>query len=632
MGFKDGCEIIAVLNEFSKRRTLDEGASVPQCYYDLGKPDADSLPADALRFPFVVVDLSIWVYNLCYRAATGADVLASLQHMIDEDALLLGTQMHIFCLDRRQFVWNAKAVEHVRRAAASDGAVADNYAEFVTLAEAAGGGRVPTASYQYALDAPMPADLRATKATPALYAKLERFLATLVAEHLRAPPAAVNSARPHVIVLSSDEQRSVVFAPGAAEATRDRAPGIEVGEGELQCIYYADQILCEARHIAVGAGVGNAVGVLLRTGDTDSVALALMRARHLHEGDRLWIDLTHAGRMRMLDVVQMHHNLMASVRRLERAHDFVSGAPPPRIAHPIEWLVLLMNLSGNDYCERTSHVTLRLMLDQFETLFKFATSVRPPPLMICALGGDMTLDEPLVVAFLLECVSKVRSVAAYLDSRDGRQAIGAEKAVQARFDHLAQRFTARGKGSVVVLSYEEMRAQVRRAAATLHMQQSAHRPEFRHTDAFALGPDGRSLYGCAYTDERRPVRAALVTATDELEFPFLRYRSVAPRPRPPQPKQPQQPRQRAPPPKRKAFDPTVVEEIEEVDDGDGAAASLPPPSKRTPTEIDGEDFGSFYEEMSRSLANSSGYLRRDSDQRQYGSHIKTGASPLSQRA
>ena len=664
MGFDDGTQIIGELLKFAKVR-LDEKQSspLPPCYYDFARADMPEISEAARHFDVVLVDVSFQLFKLMNHAVYGRDLLANLQAMINEDALLLGTTQHVFALDIKPLVWTAKRVEQQRRetvaekaaAKRSDGAAAAaaataGYGSTVTLCPTRGAAaaRISVAAYVFGLNTALPDAAKTMKSTPELFAKFCVFISDLVANHLQRP----HPARQHTIIMSgfvrSTAQKPVVYRQvrtvfletvvldeleQRVMATLDTAPppppqppkpqpqptveapetryakeqearaahvsseqltqaetaAPSIGEAEAQIIYFIETLARESEPAAT-------LSFLVRSEDTDCIALALLAVPDLLRAGaemiehRLWLDLTHQGTKRLLDVVALWRALMATETRLA-----LHRPNKQPVAHLIEWLVLLMNLGGNDYCERMSHMTPRLLFENAEYLLGLVAGCKTPPLMFCDVTHDMAVREMLLAQFMMHCLETKPAVSGALRRlRLDTTRMHSEQVVREKFAFLAQQLARKpeaGASAHFVSPFHEIEAHLRRATACLHYQRNVARPDYELLNAYALGPDRLPLYGyrqweqnClssrhGYPPPKKTVyeMSRHVTPHSVVRHPFIRRRQLVVQ---------DPPSVVAPPPpptttttttttpkstfdkKRKEFSRDEVESIEDADDDD----------------------------------------------------------------
>jgi hypothetical protein len=725
MGFDDGSGIIAELIKFSLSRRGVNSDAVPTCYYDFANPEMPEIPMAERHFDVVLIDVSFYFFKLMTNAVYGRDLLANLQSMINEDALLLGTRTHVFTLDIKSRVWSAKRVEQQRRekeaekvARAKRGVIpaefcasdTGGYGDYLTLCSPTTSGahngaatRVSVDTYVFGVDTLLPDSAAMMKATPALFGKFCVFLGDLIANHLRRPHAArehcvimsgfvrSTAQRPPVyqqvrtvfletVVLDEHEQRvmaalshddggiahflveqaaaATTLAPSSSSSATTapmsstfkeqeaRARHVEtdqvvqtvtdappIGEAEAQIIYYIEKLVRDAD--AGSAANKQTLAFLIRSEDTDCVALALLFVpRLLRAGDdmiahRLWIDLSHRGVKRLLDVVCLWRALLATEARLVLRRTDRRPA-----THVIEWLVLLLNLSGNDYCGRMSHVSAKLLLDNAERLLGMVAGCNTPPLMFCETTHDMVVREMLLAQFVLNCLEQKKQVADALRRFRVDPKMHHERVLREKFQFLSKQFvrSSNGVGAVsgtgsralIVSPFCEVEAHVRRAAACLNYQMNVARPDYVLLDAYALGPDQQPLYGYRQWQQTTlsathgfapPVKnvyemARHVTPFTVVRHPFIRRRRllVNDPPPPPTPSAPTPPASQtstatpavpAPLPKsngtfdrkRKEFSRDEVEDIDDDDDDSTeevvvVAVSERHASKRTKTASD----------------------------------------------
>jgi hypothetical protein len=447
MGFKASTEIVKALKSFAaKRLSPDDALGLEPAYYDLTDADGPLFGGPKHKFEVVAIDLSYLIFRMAFSAVTGLDVLKRLQRMVVEDAACLDTRAHIFCLDERDAVWNAKRVEQSERRDKTE-----PYVEFVELravtAGVGAGARVLIENYIFGLDIPMPADFVRMRATHYLYEKFCVFLGDLVYHHLLPP---YPDTRDHSFVFSSwrfstsinnsllRETHTEFLHTGKAEPEGVVAPehpivwGSErreqwahtrhvsplamkqsacdttgIGEAEAQCVAYAIRR-------------NEAKSFLVRTADTDSVPLALLAVQHMVKPSeelerRFYIDLTSDDeKRRFVDVITLWRQLCDALARVRGTVSLslstASAAAPPSLVNGIEWLILLLNLSGNDYCQPMSNLTVTKLFHSIEALIGSICRSTSPPLLICNQTGDLVAHEEFILRYIVKCLRSINVV------------------------------------------------------------------------------------------------------------------------------------------------------------------------------------------------------------------------------
>jgi len=631
-------EIVEALNAFAaKRLSNDEKLGLEPTYYDLSDASGPLFGGPKHKFEVIAIDLSYLMFRKAFSAVTGIDVLKRLQSMVVEDAACLDTRVHIFCLDERDAVWNAKRVEQSERRDKTE-----PYVEFVELravtAGVGAGARVLIENYVFGLDVPMPADFVRMRATHRLYEKFCVFVGDLVHNHLLPP---YPDTREHSFVFNGcrfssgsnsalrethtrfvpfqntqppgnaePEQRPIVWGSERREQTarsrhvsplatsQSSCDTLGIGEAEAQCVAYA---------INPAAYGNEAKSFLVRTSDTDSVALALLAIQHMvrrlgpHEelDRRFYIDLsTTDEKKRFVDVIALWRQLcdaLAWVRQTVSLSLSKPSAGQSSLVNGIEWLILLLNLTGNDFCVPMSNLTVKKLFCHIEALFGSICRATNPPLLICNQTGDLVADEEFILRYVVKCLRNIKAIDTAL--RKLKLLAAPERA---QLDVLARELPdgklnkAGGKSSDVwVADYERTMCHIRRALSCLHMQYNVIVPGRKFVDAYKFGPtlNGnpvRSLYGYERDASGRYVFARAVTPVAAEPYPWLLTRKRKERS-----EEQEAPANVAKVPKKTAehreklrkLDPADVESIENSDDGGAALTTqtLPPPPSQPPT-------------------------------------------------
>jgi len=344
--------------------------------------------------------------------------------------------------------------------------------------------------------------------------------------------AAIDAAVRHLFATSAliIPQETRVVHVVAENLKRTTAPAVHIGEAEAQMLYYVRKIEREeSEHKAF----------LLRTEDTDILALSLLTMARLAEKladtvagsaspatasaeaatatasvastkeflkHRLWLDLENRGVKRFVDVVQLWrtmHLLEETLAKRRTGH--------ARCGNVIEWLVLAMDLTANDYCERMPHFTSHGMFKSFDHLLDLVAHRQRRPLSLAARSCDMVLDETLMLLFVLRVyANENKEVEKFVQSLRLNGKLSDDESLRVKFDEMSSRFKrkpklASGRESPAfwTQTHNEMRAHMRRAAACLHYQLNVTSADYELLDAYACGEDNESLFGYRSWQQQR---------------------------------------------------------------------------------------------------------------------------------
>jgi hypothetical protein len=284
---------------------------------------------------------------------------------------------------------------------------------------------------------------------------------------------------------------------------------VPIGEAEAQCVSFLIENMRENRG-----------PVMARSIDTDIVMLSLLAFRHMVPADEsapepvFWLDLTCAGKKRFLNVTEMWRSLHLVARCIEQNIINSRG----RLCNVIEWFVLLLNLTGNDYCDRQSHLSVTAVLSCVER-FLAAEAVREnKSLLFCDQTFDMIVRESAIIDLLRDWLRKFPVVDKAIKGSKHEL-----KSSREFFDFVSSKLAAAAhtnKSALVVVDYNFVRARVRRAVACLHYQRHVFLPDFRPLDAYKLGNDRKSLFG--YEKFNRSLTSSASPPVDLYRYEFAK--------------------------------------------------------------------------------------------------------------
>jgi hypothetical protein len=280
MGFKKAAEVLDALFEFAGGRDN---------YYYKVVASGTQLPAE-LRFDAVIIDLSSRMFSIYPACRTGHELVCFINKLVRDLAQRFGASEFFFCVDDRDFVTKAKAVEQAQRAQSNPCAP---YVEQLALRD---GTSTPLATYQFGLGA-LPSEYEKLMATPVLRRRWFVFVGDVVANYIQRPnPQKVSTVTvsgfrhctckslcvgsqtsrvvktaffgkedeaqpaPSTILTKDNPTLQIGLARCAAAATechqhfasahidgelaeQSVMPTIEVGEAEGQCFYWVNKLI-----------------------------------------------------------------------------------------------------------------------------------------------------------------------------------------------------------------------------------------------------------------------------------------------------------------------------------------------------------------------------------------------------
>ncbi len=472
MGFDDASKVLAKLQERCAQKAFYN-------LFSTEKDAGDELPS-VPAFDVALSDLSSLLFQVFYGANSGQVVLNRLQERINKDTKLHGVCYHVFCVDDRRFVTDAKLRERrLREAKKPDEKILTPTSSLLLSS----GAKVDVGRYEFALDAPMPADFQTVACSPRLMRKAIDFILLLLSKHA-VIGSSVTQGRIIVSGLHGQDANVLhrVFIDGACAEKTDVCT---VGEAEGQCIYWMLKFMPRFRRF------------LIHSNDSDTVSLALMHTRRFYDAatgaldGSLWLDITaQSKRVRFVDVFTLWRGLKAS-----------SLAGGRFIRNDVELVLLVATLAGNDYCLRMPQIGPGELFGHLEDgMLAPAAARKRFPIALNVRTGDMLIDELAVVCFIAHIFLSKKTIKAQA-LRNGACLDAAKAAWDYSEPDLHRFFDVMAKASDTefktkqtrVPYYSMVRAHVRRAFFSVHYYFNIAHPERMLNSNLIL--HGYSIYG-----------------------------------------------------------------------------------------------------------------------------------------
>jgi hypothetical protein len=469
MGFGCPTEVLQQLCRYAKVNSEQHGEKIEYLF-----SGGDSLPAD-VQFDVVCCDNSSLQFKIfCANGAkTGMDVLNSLQARVNEDCARLGARLFFFCFDDSRFVTSAKRREQALRVVDRTKRKIQTYDDMIELTD---GSKIENAKYQYGLNKPLPKDFQSVLATPALLKRASAFLCTLLAHHVKRP-ASLDESTPLEFYISgyrlvTQEQVTVRRLFTKSDSTLSNGPAIHIGEAEGQCMYWIHHVLKFQSHFPYRR-------FLVRANDSDAIAILLMNAHALlaptgkFDG-QLWLDNTaKTSNLRMLDIGRLF-------MRLRHYADFQL-----KLHNCAEMILVVGMLCGNDICMGMPQLGPATLFAQVDEMLRQLRKSEDYLFLFDPHTLDMMIDEKHLVALIAHAYVSINAVAKIFaktnlkhmaeEMKDGSVWL-TDPRKQEQFFQTLWRLTnsisepawMRGQTPIKTPSYEDVRANVRRAFYSLY--------------------------------------------------------------------------------------------------------------------------------------------------------------------
>jgi hypothetical protein len=527
-----------------------------------------------LQFDVALVDLSSRLYSIYLGCQTGRDLLRYLNNWIREKVDCFGISEFYFSVDDSEHVTAAKGGEHLKRQEAKQVNPYDPHVELkqsgmrVLLTDFRFGFGALPADYDRLLATPelrrkwfvfvgtllacytkRPTLNRVTSLTITGFrhcscrsplcegSRSSRVLKTVYYSEKSSTEAVISttfdatSGAPPMLhdecAVGSPAQRHQRFPNSHIDVyVQTVLPSIEIGEAEGQCFHLVRKLAEE--------GANNARRFLVCVNDTDAVAIGLMSVPKLYNPrsqeiqKTLWLDLTSAvDNRKYLNLVALWSALSTKLltragvpRPLSASTSSTSSStatalrPKHGLKHPIELVLWVATLTGNDYCAGLSKLGPSTLFKQFtDSFLAKVTRTLPAFMRFHRVTGDMIVDEAMAFDFVVDAYLSMGPVAAAVkELRIATAEVKSDAALERLRVHFEQKTAAaltaaraankneaRALGAALAFPSAHMiRSTIRRACFSLYYFRNVHKK--LAIDATAT-IDGVPLYGYTASGE-----------------------------------------------------------------------------------------------------------------------------------